>query len=98
MAGGARPGAGRKAGIPNKLTTDVKKMVLAALDKAGGEQYLYEQAINNPNAFMTILGKIIPTQVNHADNEGGKLTLADILGVIDGTSAGLPEPEEQTIQ
>jgi hypothetical protein len=59
--GGARPGAGRKKGVPNKVTTDLKNMILSALDSAGGEDYLKNQAIENPNAFMTLIGKVLPT-------------------------------------
>lgn len=54
---------GRTAGTPNKLTKTVKMMVLAALDKAGGETYLLKQAKENPTAFLTLLGKVMPTQV-----------------------------------
>jgi hypothetical protein len=33
-------GKGRPKGSPNKVTADVKAMVLAALDQAGGVKYL----------------------------------------------------------
>lgn len=61
--GGRRPGSGRKPGSPNKLTGTVKMMILAALEKVGGERYLVKQAKDNPHAFLTLLGKIMPTQV-----------------------------------
>lgn len=61
--GGRRPGSGRKPGTPNKLTSTVKMMVLGALDKLGGEAYLVRMAKKHPQAYMTLLGKIIPTQV-----------------------------------
>jgi len=54
---------GRKPGTPNKLTTTVKEMILRALDTAGGETYLVQQARENPVAFMSLLGKVIPMQV-----------------------------------
>lgn len=60
--GGARPGAGRPKGVPNKLTSDVKAAILAAFEKAGGVAYLAKQAEENPQAFMTLLGKVLPTQ------------------------------------
>ena len=45
MAGlGAAKTGGRQAGTPNKLSADVRAMVLAALDRAGGEDYLVQQA------------------------------------------------------
>ena len=51
---------GRKKGSVNKLTSDVKQMILNALDKVGGEDYLQGQALTNPNAFMTLVGKVLP--------------------------------------
>lgn len=61
MAGKGRPKTGGRAkGTTNKLTADVKAMVLEALDKAGGVAYLLKQAQTNPNAFMTLVGKVLP--------------------------------------
>ena len=63
---GTRPpnaGKGRPKGAQNKITADVKAMVLAALDKAGGENYLLTQAQTNPNAFLTLVGKVLPMTV-----------------------------------
>lgn len=62
---------GRVAGTPNKMTKSVKEMVLAALDDVGGKNYLIEQAKNNPTAFLTLLGKVLPTQITGED--GGPL-------------------------
>jgi hypothetical protein len=68
MAGrGSKPGerrGGRQKGTPNKITKALKDMVLSALDKAGGEEYLLQQAKTNPNAFMTLIGKVLPMQVS----------------------------------
>ena len=64
--GTPRPeGAGRKKGTPNKNTGLLKEMILQALDEqdGGGIAYLKRQAENNPTAFMTLLGKVLPTQV-----------------------------------
>ncbi len=58
--GDGTPGPGRKKGVPNKLTSDVKAMILGALDKAGGVDYLLEQSEKNPNAFLTLVGKVLP--------------------------------------
>lgn len=64
MAISSTSGQGRPKGSPNKITTEVKEMVLAALDKAGGIDYLVEQAHNVPNAFLALIGKVIPVQVH----------------------------------
>ncbi len=64
---------GRKPGVPNKLTGDIKAMILAALDKAGGEAYLVDQALNNPNAFLTLVGKVLPMTVQGPNGEAPKV-------------------------
>jgi len=51
---------GRPKGIPNKVNAELKDMIRNALEKAGGEKYLVRQAEENPTAFMTLLGKILP--------------------------------------
>jgi len=61
--GGKREGAGRKKGVPNKLNATVKEMVIGALSEAGGQNYLLEQSKSNPTAFMTLVGKVLPTQI-----------------------------------
>jgi len=43
-------------------------MILGALAGAGGEAYLQRQADQNPAAFLTLIGKVLPTQVTGADN------------------------------
>jgi hypothetical protein len=55
---------GRKKGTPNKVTGAVKDMVLEALAGVGGVKYLKQQAQDNPTAFLTLVGKVIPTQVS----------------------------------
>ena len=70
MAGpGAPKTGGREKGTPNKLTTDVRAMILATLDRAGGEDYLLEQATANPKAFMSLLARILPAQITGADGK-----------------------------
>jgi len=62
-------GKGRPKGVVNKLTASVKEAIEAAFQGAGGAEYLMRQAEENPVAFMTLLGKIIPSQV-HAELTG----------------------------
>ncbi len=54
---------GRAKGTPNKTTKALKEMILSALDEqeGGGIEYLKRQAEANPSAFMTLLGKVLPT-------------------------------------
>jgi hypothetical protein len=60
-------GKGRPKGVPNKMTAQVKEMILAALEKAGGVDYLVAQADENPTAFMSLVGKVLPLQLTGAD-------------------------------
>lgn len=62
MAKGIKTG-GRRKGTPNKLTGDLKEMILSALDQKGGVSYLMKQADDNPNAFLTLVGKVLPMTV-----------------------------------
>lgn len=69
MAIGKKTG-GRKKGTPNKMTGALKEMVLTALDEAGGVDYLTAQAESNPSAFLTLVGKVLPLQVNGPGDKG----------------------------
>lgn len=66
---------GRVKGTPNKLTASLKEMIRGALDAVGGQKYLEEQARENPTAFMTLLGKLLPSEVSL---EHQKAPLSDV--------------------
>lgn len=69
--GGPQPGSGRPKGKQNAATIELKDMIRTALDSAGGADYLAIQAFANPGAFMGLVGKILPKDVNvggQADN------------------------------
>lgn len=55
---------GRKAGVPNRVPAALKEMILQALTNLGGVDYLEKQAKENPQSFMTILGKVLPLDIN----------------------------------
>lgn len=52
---------GRQKGAQNKVTASLKEMILASLDEVGGQSYLVGQARNNANAYITLIGKVLPT-------------------------------------
>jgi len=62
--GGKRPGAGRKKGVPNKISAKVKEAIENAFTAVGGADYLVKVAEEDPRTFCTLLGKILPTQVD----------------------------------
>lgn len=66
MARGKKTG-GRVAGTPNRINADLKDMIITALSAAGGVQYLKRQADENPSAFMSLVGKVLPMQVTGQD-------------------------------
>jgi hypothetical protein len=66
LIGKGKPGPGRPKGLPNKTTQALKDMILTALDGAhpeGGVGYLKQQANNNPTAFLSLVGKVLPMTV-----------------------------------
>lgn len=60
-------GKGRKKGVPNKVTADLRAMILGALDAVGGQEYLQSQARENPQAFLTLVGRTLPKDINLGD-------------------------------
>lgn len=60
---------GRQKGTPNKMTREVKQMILDALEGAGGVEYLIERASDprTASAFLTLVGKVLPLQVSGVD-------------------------------
>jgi hypothetical protein len=68
---------GRQKGTPNKITALLKDEILQAASAAhpgGRVGYLTDQAINNPTAFLTLLGKVLPMQVT-GPGENGEHTI-----------------------
>jgi hypothetical protein len=68
--GGARMGAGRPKGSENKITKSLREAIKESFDKVGGVQYLQRVAEEDPRAYLTIVGKVIPAELS-AKVEGG---------------------------
>lgn len=66
---------GRAKGVPNKTTAEIKEMILGALSEVGGQAYLVQQALDNPNAFMTLVGKVVPRDLNAAVEAVASITV-----------------------
>ncbi len=78
--GGRRPGAGRKKGVPNKITGELKSMILDALDREGGVAYLQNVAKEDVKAFCSLLGRVLPmTVVGDPDQPLETVTRIEII-------------------
>ena len=89
--GDGTPGPGRPKGVPNKTTALLKDAVLKAAETAGGGEpdglvnYLVEQAQRNPAPFLSLLGKVMPTQVSSEDDKNIRVTIRQIVDRRDET-------------
>jgi len=89
--GKPRPeGAGRKKGVTNGDTAKLRELILGALDQAGGQDYLYQQAFDEPKAFLQLIGKVIPREVE--SRISGDLAISTITRKI--IKADEPKPSD----
>lgn len=73
--------AGRPKGSKNKIAASIQCMIEGALADAGGQDYLTKQAEENPAAFLGLVGKLLPKDVNA--KIAGEMILKVITGVPD---------------
>ena len=67
---GYRPlGSGRPKGRQNSITKTLQDMILGALADVGGQAYLAMQATENPSAFLTLIGRVIPLQIKPSTDD-----------------------------
>lgn len=70
---------GRQKGTPNKITTDLRTMILDVVDKLGGAERLQEWATSSPaaeQAFWTqVVPKVLPKDINVGGQPGNPLNL-----------------------
>ena len=105
--GGARPGAGRPKGSPNRLSATLKEMILQSLDDVGGREYLARLAIENSSAYSSLLGKVLPSTLAMPESSGGikeKVTFERVIVWPDGhrevegvTPKQLPKPQQNSM-
>lgn len=89
--GGARKGAGRRKGVPNKITTELKEAILGALEayddgqgKIGAQAWFIKLMEENSTAFATLLGKILPAQLEMTGKDGAPLPTPISQFIING--------------
>lgn len=91
-------GPGRTPGVKSKLT-NLREAVLEAFDQVGGAQYLAKLAEGTSSdraAFVGLVAKVLPTQIN-ANVEGGISVQLSWLGARSiGTTVA--QPVEQVTQ
>lgn len=69
--GSRKATSGRKPGVPNKVTHDLRMTILNALHKAdpgGAEGYLKKMAKEEPVAFLGLVGKCLPREIKVDSN------------------------------
>ena len=60
---------GRRNGVPNKLTAELRELITQALEGAGGVEYPTRQAEQNPPLFLSLLAKLLPAKIAGAEGE-----------------------------
>ena len=74
---GREPGSpktgGRKPGSLNKVTADMRQVVVEAFEELGGKSYLIKIGEERPELFIRLLATIMPKDINLNHN------MADLL-------------------
>ena len=95
-----RTPSGRPKGVRNKLT-NLRDAVLEAFDRVGGADYLVRLAEGTQSdraAFVSLMNKVLPTQINQQVDGGIKLELSWLGGRnIGTTTAQIPEQRTQVL-
>ncbi|MBP9131019.1 MAG: hypothetical protein KBF50_12155 [Steroidobacteraceae bacterium] len=85
-----QPKGGSRKGKPNKVTRELRELILGALDDAGGQAYLSERARDprTASAFLTLVGKVLPLAVTGGD--GGPiqtLSRIELVPLVSGSGS-----------
>ncbi len=76
---------GRKAGTPNRLTSQVKEAIIAAFHAVGGAAYLERVAHTDHKTFCALVGKIVPGELKiDPESQLNLVVLRDYTGEHDG--------------
>lgn len=81
---------GRMKGTPNKISRSLKADLIEAYEMAGGVDFLYQLALTDKRAFISLLCKILPTEATVDVNRD---PIADILARINGHTKTLHRQE-----
>lgn len=72
----------RPVGSKNTKANELKNMIIHSLDRLGGIEYLVEQAKTNPVAYMSLIGKVIPKDVNLGGQEDNPVELSGKIEIV----------------
>lgn len=77
-------GSGRKPGSRNLTSQKLKEIVFRALEEqdGGAIQYLKVQAVNEPRAFMALIGKLLPTQITGEDGAPVRISRIELVPMV----------------
>ena len=78
--------SGRPKGSPNRITVQMREAFSMALDELGGVEYLVKFGQQNPKAFITLLSKMLPRELNVGpvgEPTDGEAALISVLTLID---------------
>lgn len=89
------PGGPSRKGKPNKATASLRSMILGALSDVGGQKYLADQARRNPKAFLSLLARVLPTEVKVPT--GTSVVLLDWRALLNAPSPEVPAEAPEVI-
>ena len=77
---------GKPKGATNKVTRELKDMILDALSAAGGVEYLTEKAQDprTASAFLTLVGKTLPMTVKGPGEGGAHVFQKIVVEIVKG--------------
>lgn len=86
--------------MANKVTRELREMILAALDGAGGQKYLQQQAKENPGPFLSLIGKCLPKDViiDKTVRHESTLSDSDLEHIAAAGSARVAPKKESTLK
>lgn len=80
-------GKGRPKGSVNKVTKTIREAIEASFDKVGGADYLARMAEEQPTAYMTLLGKVLPAHMNISTKDTGFKLVVERVSAADKPEA-----------
>jgi hypothetical protein len=92
---------GRKKGTTNIVSAELRGMIEQALHDEGGVTYLRTQAQDNPTAFLALVGKCLPKDMNvkaDVSIEVRQQLLDRALSLMLGKAQPQPERDQQATQ